>query len=105
MEDMSFLQWIFLPIYPFINQPERIAVVAVLFLLGYLALRSSSRFRAWPLLVAAIAWGLWAPWEWHCKEMGYDIRVDLLMLCPALLGVTVSALIGAFRPRPNSAPH
>ena len=79
--------------------------MAVLFFTGYLALRSSSRVRTWPLLVAAIAWGLWVPWEWHCKAMGYDIRIDLLVLCPMLLGVTVWALIGAFWPKPQSALH
>jgi hypothetical protein len=50
--------WIFLPINLFIMHPERIAIAAALFLLGYLVLLLSNRFRAWPLLVAAIAWGL-----------------------------------------------
>ena len=52
--------------------------------------------KAWPLLVAAVAWGLWVPWEWHCKAMGFDIRVDLLVLCPLLLGVTCWAGIASF---------
>ena len=50
--------WVFLLINLFIMHPERIAIAAALFLLGYLVLLLTNRFRAWPLLVEAIAWGL-----------------------------------------------
>ena len=79
--------------------PERIAVVAVLFVVGYLVLRSIGRFRAWPLLVAGGAWALWIPWEANCKATGANIRVDLFLLIPFLLIVTGWAVIAAFRPK------
>ena len=89
---------IFLPFEPLILHPVRIAAVAGIFLLGYLVLRSFSRFRAWPLLVAAIAWGLWVPLEWYCTTQRPipNIRVDLLLICPLLLAVTFWALIASF---------
>jgi hypothetical protein len=94
----AILRVIFLPLYSFITHPERIAVVAALFLLGFLVLLWSGRFRTpWPLLGAAIVWGLWVPWEQNCNEMKYNIRVDLLLLYPLLLGVTVWALWTQFR--------
>ncbi|HTM54377.1 MAG TPA: hypothetical protein VL175_10125 [Pirellulales bacterium] len=89
---------IFLPLYPFVTHPERITVVAALFLLGFLALLWTGRFRTpWPMLAAAIAWGLWVPWEQNCNAMKYNIRVDLLLLYPLLFGVTLWALLAPFR--------
>ena len=94
--DALWLSLIFWPFVPFLGHPERIAAVAGLFVIGYLVLRSSRRFRAWPMLVAAIAWSLWVPWEWYAKVMQYDIRVDLLVLCPLLLCVTFWSLVASF---------
>ena len=71
-------------------------MVAGHFLFGYLALRSSSRICAWPLLVAAIAWGLFALAEWSAKAQGANIRVDLFVTCPLLLVVTAWALTASF---------
>jgi hypothetical protein len=93
---IEYLSWIFLPIQPFIMHPERIAIAATLFLLGYAGLRFSGRFQAQPLLIAGIAWGLWVPWEWHCAAMRYDIRVDLLILYPLIVCVTIWSLVAAF---------
>ncbi len=95
-KDIQWLTLLFKPFVPFVLHPERIAVAAGLFLLGYLALRLSGRFRAWPLLVAGGAWALWVPWEMYAKAMEYNIRVDMLLLCPVLLGVSVWALIASF---------
>jgi hypothetical protein len=102
----QWLMWPFKIFEPFVMHPERIAVVAALFLLGYAVLRWRGHLRAWPLLVSAGAWGLWVPWELHCTAMGYNIRVDLLLLCPLLIWVTLWALIASFRLKsPESAPH
>ncbi len=94
--DACWLISIFKPFEPLVGHPERIAVVAGIFVIGYLLLRSSGRFRAWPMLVAAVAWGSWVPWEWFAKVMKYDIRVDLLLLCPLLIGVTLWSLVASF---------
>jgi hypothetical protein len=89
---------IFLPFEPFDWHPGRIAVVAGVFLFGYLVLRSFSRFRAWPLLVAAIAWGLWVPLEQSVTNQWPipSIRIDLILIEPLLLIVTLWALITSF---------
>ena len=56
----TLLRLIFLPIVPFVTHPERIAIVAALFVLGYLVLLRTGRYSAWPFMAAAIVWGLWA---------------------------------------------
>lgn len=89
-------QWIFLPFEPFVLHPERIALAAAVFCGGYAAVRLAGRFRAWPLLVAACVWASWVPWEWHASAMKWDIRVDLLVLCPLLLIITCWALLSTF---------
>jgi hypothetical protein len=91
------LRVVFLPILPFVAHPERIAVVASIFLLGHLLALRTGRLRAWPLLAGAITWGLWAAWEWHCNAMEYNIRVDLFLLYPLLFGVTCWALVAPFQ--------
>lgn len=73
----------------FAGQPLAVFAVAVAFLGGYLALRQTSfgkERRPGPLLVAAIAWGLYAGWEWLVVTTTPEanIRVDLLLLWPAL---------------------
>ena len=101
MEDkyLNSFRLVCLPFEPLILHPLRIAVVAAIFLVGYGALRSTNRPRAWTLLVASAAWALWVPWEAYSKAMGYNIRVDLLFLCPLLLIVTLWALIATLWPR------
>jgi hypothetical protein len=45
--------------------------------------------RIWPLLIPAIAWMLFAIWEWFCTVKEYDIRVDLLLIYPVLIVVSI----------------
>lgn len=86
----------------FVGKPQAIALVAVAFLAGYLALR----FR-WPglarhpgaLLIGAIAWGSYAAWEWLVLLMTPEanIRVDLLLIWPTLLLLSGWSLLRTFR--------
>jgi hypothetical protein len=94
--DAAWLELVFRPFSPFVLHPGRIAMVAALLLLAYLALHWTGRFRAWPMAVAAIVWGLWAPWEWYANAMKWDIRVDLLLVCPFLVVVTAWAVVASF---------
>jgi hypothetical protein len=85
----------------FVWNPGRIAVVAGAFLVAFLGVRllqrANGRFRSTPLLVTAALWGLYALWEWRAMELGLDIRVDLLVIYPVLLIVSVAALLLAYR--------
>lgn len=94
---MEVIQYLFLPIQPFVWHPERIAIVSSVFFLGFIAMyllnRKHIQFQHWLLLVCAIIWGLFAIWEAHCKTMGYNIRVDLLLIHPALISFSVFGII------------
>jgi hypothetical protein len=91
----------FKPFEPFVFHPERIALLAALFVVAYGLLRWRGQVRAWPMLVAAGAWASWAPWEAHAKAMDYNIRVDLLVICPLLAALTGLALVAAIWSRPR----
>ena len=73
------------------------AAVAVLAVLGR-ALRSSVRLPWWPCLGVALLWALYAWWEAELQGKGYDIRVDLLVLHPALTLLSVLALVSVAWP-------
>jgi hypothetical protein len=57
-------------------------------------------FRSRTALVAAIAWLVYVAWEltiklrWTCSG-DCDIRVDLLLLYPVLLAISVLAIVSA----------
>jgi hypothetical protein len=86
----------------FVAKPQNILAVAVVFLVGYLALRfvapRISRHPR-PMLIASIGWGLYAAWEWlvQIRTPEANIRVDLLVMWPALAILSVLALFRAFR--------
>jgi hypothetical protein len=96
---MDPLKMFFAPIQPFVWHPERIAIVACILLLAYLMLRRVGRFRPRPILVSAVIWGAFALWEWYCKIQGYNIRIDLFLIYPVLIIVTVWSLIAGLRKR------
>ena len=52
-----------------------------------------------PLLTAALAWGLYAAWEWlvQVRTPEANIRVDLLVIWPALALLSAWALFRALR--------
>ena len=98
-EAMNSLEWLFKPIQPFVAHPERIVVVAGVLFLSFFALLVLRRFRSWPLLIPACGWGLFAIWEAYCEAQGYNIRVDLLLVYPVLVVITLWGAATAFRPR------
>jgi hypothetical protein len=86
----------------FVANPENILVVAVMFLAGYFTLRSTAigtSHHPRPLLIASIAWGLYAGWEWlvQIKTPEANIRVDLLVIWPLLGILSALALFRVFR--------
>jgi len=94
---METVQFLFLPIQPFVQHPERIAIVSGIFCLWFLGVylpnRKHMQFQYWLLLACAVAWGLFAMWEVHCNVMRYDIRVDLLLIHPVLMGFSAFSII------------
>jgi len=86
----------------FVGKPLNILALAVLFLAGYLALRFTalgiSRHPR-SLLIATIAWGLYAAWEWlvQIRTPEANIRVDLLVIWPVLAILSAWMLFRAFR--------
>ena len=85
----------------FVWEPGRVAVVAGAFLLTFIACtvleRFNRRFRSWPLLAAAVLWGLYALWEWLAFEKRWNIRVDLLLIYPLLFVASITALVLSYR--------
>ena len=85
---------------PFIWHPERVMVVAFFFSLLYFGLvlsKAATRVRVRPILIAAIAWALYSAWEYHCKIQRYNIRVDLLLIYPLLVIVSLLPVVAIFR--------
>jgi len=86
----------------FVGKPQNILAVAVVFLAVYLALRFTTLGIARHprlLLVASIAWAIYAAWEWlvQIKTPEANIRVDLLVMWPMLAILSAMALFRAFR--------
>ena len=65
------------------------------FLVGFVGLyfKGKKWLRLWPTFIISATWFGWALWESHCQSMGYNIRVDLLVLVPLVLLLTAS-LVG-----------
>ncbi|MCK4914233.1 MAG: hypothetical protein KAI59_06630 [Planctomycetes bacterium] len=84
------------PMEWFFWKPERIFAVSFAFFLGYLVIRLFNRklssAKSWPLLIPAIAWILFGIWEWFCTVKEYNIRVDLLLIYPILIAISVFGL-------------
>jgi hypothetical protein len=74
----------------FVGKPLNILLVAVLFGMGDLGLRSAGR-HATLLRVVVGAWLLYAAWEWlvQARTPEANIRVDLLVIWPVLALLTV----------------
>lgn len=85
-----------------VHKPLNILLVAALFLIGFLIMRFSAvgeGKHAWALLVPTIAWALYAVWEWFIvvKSPEANIRVDLLIIWPVLLILSIWFLVKALR--------
>jgi hypothetical protein len=84
-------------IQAFVGKPKAIAITGgVLFAATvytyFLGVRNNR-----PLLYAAIAWLLYAPWEYYCVLQKANIRVDLLLVSPLLMLLTCWGLISTAR--------
>ena len=85
-----------------VGKPKNILVVAIAFLVGYLVPRFTglgNRRRFNSMLIASIAWGVYAAWEWlvQVKTPEANIRVDLLVIWPMLAVLSAWALYRVLR--------
>jgi len=85
-----------------VQKPLNILAVAAVFAVAYLVLRFTSlgadkNYSA--LLVPLIGWALYAAWEWLVlwKTPEANMRVDLMLIWPELLILSVWFGIRAFR--------
>ena len=85
-----------------VNKPLNILIVAALFFIGFLVMRFTGvgeGKNAMALLVPTIGWVLYAVWEWivMIKSPEANIRVDLLVIWPVLVILSIWFLVKAFR--------
>jgi hypothetical protein len=85
-----------------VGKPLNILGVALLFVAGHLLLRLTALGAGRHprlLLVGTAAWALYAAWEWlvRVRTPEANIRVDLLLIWPALLIVSIVAVVRALR--------
>ncbi len=88
----------FAPVQFFLMHPERIAVLAALFFVASLGSFVAGR-RAAPTAIASVGWAMCAIWELFCKNQGYNIRVDLMLVVPLLFVLTGWGFISLFQPQ------
>ena len=86
----------------FVGKPMASAAVAALFYAGYFLVRKGVMMRGHrskPLLAAAVAWSLYAFWEWliWVRTPEANVRVDLLVIWPVLAILSVWALFRTIR--------
>lgn len=86
----------------FVHNPAVIFLVAGFFFAGYLLARRSapSRQAKW-LLLPAVAWTLWAAWELGIVLFSPEanIRIDLLLIIPVVLLLSIVGIVMVFVPR------
>ncbi|MCB1385361.1 MAG: hypothetical protein KDJ80_05425 [Nitratireductor sp.] len=85
---------LFGPVRFLIRFPWVIAVIGVALLIVGFAFRKGG----WAVKLAAICWAAYAVWEnWvQYQTPDADIRVDLLLIAPILLVVSIMALVALF---------
>ena len=99
---MDLTEILFAPILPFVDHPDRIAAVAILLWVMVLVLRAIRHYWSWPLLWVASCWTGFAIWEWLVLLQAANIRVDLMLIYPLLLGITIWGLWAGLRRRRES---
>jgi len=85
----------------FITNPALLLLIGLLFFAAYLLLRdrAGSTLRPRALLWPGVAWMLWAIWEFGIIRLSPEanIRVDLLLVIPLVLVVSIVGLVRFFR--------
>jgi hypothetical protein len=98
---MDLSNLLFAPIVLFVVHPERIAAIATLFIVMLLVLRYGRGYWSCSLLWTAGFWAAFALWEWLLLKQEVNIRVDLFLIYPLLVGITIWGLWAGLRSRRN----
>ena len=85
-----------------VHKPLNLLIVAALFAALYVVLRFSGLGegrRPGLLLVPAVAWGLYAAWEWlvMTRTPEANIRVDLMLILPVIFGLSIWFVVKALK--------
>ena len=85
-----------------VQNPLNVGLVAAVFLAGFLILRftgAGAGRHPTSLLVPTVGWLLYAAWEWFVavKSPEANIRVDLLLIWPVLLILSIWFAVKALR--------
>jgi len=92
-ESPQLLRYLFLPIRSLVGNAKAIFVVSGVLFAAALYLRVLGVRNILPLLGAAATWCLFAVWENFCTQQRYSIRVDLILIAPLLLIITLTAVL------------
>lgn len=85
-----------------VGKPLHILLIAAVLVIAHVLLRAAgvgSKAHPRALLVAAGGWALYAAWEWLVVRLTpeADIRVDLLLIWPMLLVLSIWFTVRAVR--------
>lgn len=85
-----------------VHRPLNILIVAVVFFIGFLVVRYTPMGegrKATALLVPGVGWMVYAAWEWlvMTRTPEANIRVDLMVIWPVLLVLSVWFVIRALK--------
>lgn len=85
---MDLLELFWAPLSLLVAHPARIIAVAIIFLVTFLVYGLVRGYWTWQLLWATGFWTAFAVWEWLILSQEANIRVDLFLIYPVLLGVS-----------------
>ena len=75
-----------------IGKLELVFVISAVFCVAFFLIRRFTTKRAWPVLGSSIIWLLYAAWELYCTTGQYDIRIEMVIIFPILIIVSLWAL-------------
>ena len=90
------IEILYMPIQPFIWHPERAFLVAIIFFVMlsvmFLRKKKNKKVMLWPTMAAIVIWCIFGVNEYFAKINQWDIRVDLLILMPLVLFVSLFSI-------------
>jgi uncharacterized membrane protein YidH (DUF202 family) len=97
MDALTVCEILFAPLVPFVGHPVRCGVVAGIGLVLAAGLLLSRRRGGGLMIIGGVAWALLAAWERYCLVQGFDIRVDLMVLGPVMIAISIGMIVVIFR--------
>jgi hypothetical protein len=97
------IETLYKPFVAFVAVPMLAFVPAVIATAAWLW-RARGTTATVPVALAAIAWALYGAWElsFHLVPVREWIRVDLLVIAPVLVALSIAAFVALMRRRPRA---